>query len=380
MPTVPDPKRATVNPPLQTVGDALERARDYIKTFAAEAVAGSYPSLAQEEEAAAPKAIAPVAEPEEPAEEKEESPAQPPEETPEETEEESKPEEPSADEEQDTEEEEAPAIAPEIQESINKRIGKEVAKTKAASEKATAAEARVKELEALLGELRSVPPERQVVKEASPLSEVTDVQALTKRKTEVQSLKAQVEDLLEIVEDDPEEVESKLKAASIVLRNEQGEEDYSVKRMRKTLRQMDSGLRQTLERHIPEREGFIKEEAQLREKVFEQLPELRNPISERSKIFRSVLEQLPEIKLNPKWPLFVAGQVLFLESLAKSQAQTNGKKPVVAPPKIPAKPKSAPSPSTPKSKKAGELMNLKEQMLKGNSEARVKYLQSILED
>lgn len=364
--------------PLQTVGDALAKARGYIEAFSADAVAASYPELRTK-----PVAAAPLEEPEEPevpvtpaaTEESAEEPK-----APEETQEEPKPAEETA------EADEEFSVPPEIQESINKRIGKEVGKTKAERELREQAETRASQLEAELNQLRGAPPERQVVSTSMPLAEVVDLSSLQRTKNEAQGLKAQVEDLLATVEDDPQEVESKLRGAGIAPekyfpKSEPDEEDYSVKRMRRTLRRIDNNLRQTLERYVPEREAFLKTESELKDRLYKEMPEVRNPTSERGKIMHDVLSMFPEVKLNPRWPLLVGAQVMFLEAAAKTKAQTNGTTPVTKPtaPKIPAKPKSAPNTATTAAKKDTEMGDLRTQILKGDSEARVQYLQRLLE-
>jgi hypothetical protein len=271
------------------------------------------------------------------------------------------------------------SLPPEVQASVDRRIGKEVAKTKAEKEAREALENKLRDLEVQLSELReSKPAETVVVKSDMPLAEVGDVRSLHAKKTEAQSLRDQVTDMLESVEDDPEMVEQKLRKAGVVLKDQTGEDDYSVKRMRRELRGLDSNLRKTIEQHIPQRETFLKSQSEMMAQIQQEVPELKNPTSERSKIFRSILEQIPEIKLNPKWPMFVAGQTLFVEAMAKAKQDAAGKtKPKTAnAPKIPAKPKSSPVPT--KAKDA-EVLDLKKRMMGGDSEARIKLLEAMLQ-
>lgn len=366
-------------PAINPVADALSRAKAYTLQFATAVAADSYPPETQE---AAPPKPEPKAEVEEEAgETTQESEA---ESQPEETEEEQAPEEETeptaeADEEEDSEpaeDEEEVELAPEIQQSINKRIGKEVAKTKAERKAREDAEKKVAELEMALGEKTG--GETRVVRVESPLSEIVDQTGLHKKQEEVEGLKQEVADLLDCIDDDPDDVAAKLKAARI----DAG--DYSPRAMKRALRHLDKNLDKVLTREIPARAEFLKTETDLKEKVFEQMPELRNPASPTARAWRQVLEQVPELKLNPRWPLFAAALTAYAQAATQAAKSAPAKaaaakaKTTAPPPKIPAKAKTTPSPNRAAGKMA-EQSKLREAMMSGDSEARVKLLESILE-
>lgn len=279
----------------------------------------------------------------------------------------------------ETEEDDTPGLTPEVQESINKRIGKEVAKTKAEREAKEALSAQMAQLKTTLEELQGKSGEPRVVSPSQPLSEIETIGKLEKFKAEQTELKETVVDLLESVEDDAPRVERELRANGVIPRSPDGQEDFSGPAMRKVLRQIDRNLTRVVGQQIPAREAFLKAEKELRDQVYQELPELANPASDRARKMRSILEQIPEIKLNPKWPLFVAGQVLFLEGIekAKKAAPANGAggvKPPAKPnpgtgPKIPAKPKSTPASSAAKVKSEAEEAALYKQMVTGSGEA-----------
>jgi hypothetical protein len=364
---MPEETKVVAAPTQNTAEDALARARGYLNAFAAEAVKDSG---LESEPQAEPEAIAPP----DPAPEEEAEPAEgvegeaPAEEQPEEAPSEEVEAEP-----------EIPGVTPEVQESINKRIGKEVAKTKAEREQREALETRLKELEAQIQNAPTAEP--KVVSTSMPLAEVVDLGKLEKLKADQKGLRNQVIDLLDSVEDEPQRVERELRASGVILKDESGEEDFSVARMRRTLKTIDRNVRKTLEEQIPAREEFLKTESQLKAQVFEQVPELKNPSSSRARIMHQVLQDFPEVKLNPKWPLFVAGQVLFIEGLQKSQAVKAGKPAAKAAstpsaaPKIPARPKSSPAPLR---KDDAESQSLHKAMMSGDKEARIKLLQKMV--
>lgn len=366
---------------INPVADALSRAKAYTLQFATEVASESYPPE-QTQEAASLKP-----EPKEQDQEEAEETTQDPvaEETAEEEAEEAVPEQyaqataEQSDEDEPAEDEQIIELAPEIQQSINKRIGKEVAKTKAERKAREDAQRRVAELEAALGE--KTEGEARVVRVESPLSEIFDQSGLRKKQEEVEGLKQDVAELLDSVEDDPDDVAAQLRAARI----DAG--DYSPRAMKRALRHLNKNLDKVLTKEIPARAEFLKIETELKAKVFEQMPELRNPASTTARAWRQVLEQVPELKLNPRWPLFAAALTAYAQAAAQSASATspktaaNGKAKPTAnapPPKIPAKAKSTPAAAKPGGKET-EQARLRELMLQGDPEARVKLLQSMLE-
>lgn len=357
--------------------DALARARSYLNEFATKVVSDSFPpdepQVVVEPEAKADPAVETATEePAAPTEGEtpaiEQAPTEPAAETP--PEEEAEPE--------------VPGLTPEVQESINRRIGREVAKTKAQTEAREALEAKLKELEGTVQSLSSRPSEPTVVASNVPFADL-DVEKLAKVKENQQGLKDQVSSLLDQVEDDPNGVEQELRSAGVALKGPDGMDDYSVARMRRTLRDINRNVSKALEKDIPSRESFLKVESETRGLVANELPELKNPASERSRKMHSILQQIPEIKLNPKWPLFVAGQILFLEGMekvkaAQAKAPAGATKAPASPvaPKIPARPKATPGAVTPKAREEASEQALRKAMLSGDKNARLALLEKLV--
>jgi len=380
----------SVESPDKATETALAGARSYLERFAKETVeqsvwkdpveAGSPEVAETETETEEGREITPDPNKKE---ESEEVPAT--EDESEETTEAETPEESPEEEGEEGDEGEVAGITPEIQESINRRIGKEVAKTKAEREAKTALEQKLQELTAQYEQLKTAPPEQRVVKANGPLADVTDLKVLSQKRAEALEVKEQVTELLENVEDDPGAVEAALRQARITVRDESGQEDYSVGRMRKTLRQIDRNIRKTLD-EIPHRENHLKTEAEILTKLHtEIMPELKDPTSQRSKIWNQLKSDFPEAMLNPKWPVLLMMSTAYLEAMKNTPTSPNPKpapvvKPKTPPVKIPAKPKSAPPPT--KAKEA-QMAALKEQMVSGKTpeaqrEARVALLQNML--
>lgn len=268
------------------------------------------------------------------------------------------------------------------QSAINKRIGKEVAKTKAEKEARAELEAKLADLEAKVTELSNKPTEPPAAVptvNAPLLAHVNDAKQLQAEAAKAETALEQSEDLLNTLDDAPEKVESALKAAGIKLADDSGAEDYSVSRMRQTLRAIHKSADKTLRRAIPERVEFLKQADSNAEEVVKLLPELKDRTSPRYAKFQQVLQMRPELRNHANWPIEAAARVLGWEQLEALQEQAKPKTEKVKakldkPPTIPKPQAAATVPRAPR----GLSETVVERALSGDKNARHEYIKSIL--
>lgn len=264
------------------------------------------------------------------------------------------------------------------QQVINKRIAKEVGKTKAEREAREAAEAKLAELQQQLEQQPK--PEPVPVRVGSvPLAHVENVAQLQAEQAKARAALKQSEELLDTLEDNPEDVEAALRQSNVVLRDEHGQEDYSVPKMRKFLK----GIRRTADdvvtQAIPERAQYLDIQSKAQAKAQEIVPELKDLKSPRYAKFQEVVRAFPQLKTIPDWPMAAAVQVIGLEVL---EAKLKAAQPVVAkakpplPVKIPQPKASAPTPKPAKPNQVSEATV--QAAIDGDKNARLKVIQSLV--
>lgn len=357
------------DPPQNTAEQALANARGYLSKIASELV-GEDPE--QPEAAAEPaedtEAEEPKAEADEAAEESAEQAEG------EKPEGDGEAEAVDAEAESESEEAEDPLPA-NVQEAINKRIGKEVAKTKAEKEAREALEAQLSQLRQEVEELRSTPAQPAAPRQSSgPFDRIDDIRTLQAEKLKAQDVVEQVSDLMDQVSDDPETVVAQMRANGIQV---QDESPSAVKSM---LRGIKRNAEKAVTQLIPQREQYLKSHQQAMAQVLQGYPVLADRSHPVTKLFRDFVEAFPGIKENPNWPQVAAFQAAQLhasiEAKSKAKPASTAAKPV--PPKIPAKPKgAAPAPA----KKAVDAEALRKRIVESggtDSDARIKYLQSLV--
>jgi len=253
------------------------------------------------------------------------------------------------------------------QERINKRIGKEVAKTKEAKEAAEQAQAKIAELEQQLA-TRAPSPDVATGKLAKVFTPA-ELQAEADKATQARE---QSEDLLTMLEDDPEGVEAALKAAQITLA------EYTPAQMRKFLTGIKRNAEHTLNRDLPQRAQFLKAVDASAGEAMQLLPELKNAKSEQRQVFDAILKA-PSVMQFAGWPKALALMVLGLEAerqraAAKAAPAPKPKRPL--PVVIPAARGAAP---TVRQTTAGANLDAAgRQALDGDKKARLQYIQSLI--
>lgn len=271
-------------------------------------------------------------------------------------------------------------LDPKTQEAINRRIAKEVAKTKALQEQLEQTAAKLKELETKPAATVTGPEGPK-----GPLAEVHDVAGLQRVAQEAERALDQTEALLDRLADAPGEVEQALREAKVVLKDAEGQEDYSPERMKRYLDLVRKNADRTLRRELPAREQFVKQADAYAGEVLTQMPELKEPQSERRKLFDSVVASVPWLKSRPDWPRVAAVYVLGLEAYAKANgaaktaaapAATVAKKRPV-PVTIPSPRGVATAPRAATTRQA-EAATLGQRALNGDKKARLEYLKGLV--
>ena len=267
------------------------------------------------------------------------------------------------------------------QQTINKRIAKEVAKTKAAQEAKAELETKLAELQQQLEQKQAEPPvaPQIVPTAANPLLHVTDLKTLQAERDKAVSAQDQADELLESLQDDPERVESALRAAKVSITDDSGNEDYSVARMGKFLRTVRREARNMVERAIPQQAQYLERSAQAWTQAQAVVPELKDAKSVRAQKFQEVIKTFPELRRLPDWPIAAAVHVLGLEALearVKPVAAAKPKPKPELPVKIPS-PKATPPPV--RKTNANEVSeDTVQKAIEGDKNARMKFIQSLV--
>lgn len=359
---------ATAPPPLQTVGDALERARGTLLSYATDIVADDYPESIPPT-APDPEATAATPPPEnagEPANDLSQS------KDPEE-----KAEPPAPEDEPEPEEEDAPkGLTPEVQERVNRRIGKEVAKTKAEREKRAALEAELAELRAAkeAPEPAPAPPARNA---DEALQRVQNPAELERVREDAENAVEQAETLLDQLDDRPEAVERELRRMKLPVTDEAGNEDYSPARIKATLGAIRRNAQRMLTRHIPRRMEFLNATRQGVDRITTLLPEFRDLKSPRAVRAAELIRSDPALLQRRDWPEFIAAAVLGYEALEKARApkatEPKAKPPI--PPRMPAAPKAA---AEPKAGRVDTEALFHRGVMGGDTTARLAYIENMI--
>lgn len=276
-------------------------------------------------------------------------------------------------------EDELPAKLDEhTQKAVNKRIAREVAKTKAEREKADTLQAQITELQQQLEQKQQGETPQVVRSPNNPLAHVNTPQALEAEALRAEQAQDQAEEMLETLQDLPEQVEAALRTAKVELKDDLGQEDYSVGRMRQFLRGVKRNAHSVLKQAVPERRAYLEQANVAFAKAQEIVPELKDTKSPRALRFQQVVQAYPDLKSQPWWPVAAAVQLIGLETLEKQMAAA---KPVAAKAKPPL-PVTIPSPKatapTPRTKSGGVSDDTVQAAIGGDKAARMKVIQSLV--
>ena len=216
-------------------------------------------------------------------------------------------------------------------EKFAKRIGKaKLTYAKQAEEAVAAAKAEAEALRLEQAQLQAKLAEA----EAKASTQAPASPALPWKQTldQAQAVKAQAEELLDALQDDPDYVARELQTLGVKLTNAEGEEDFSRPTMRRALRQAVTRATADAERATTERQRFEQAENSAKAEAMKLLPGLRDPKSEDVRLFHRVLQVAPELRSRPTWAEDAAIFVLGLK--AKQQLAGVAKGERKAPPTL----------------------------------------------
>lgn len=172
----------------------------------------------------------------------------------------------------------------------------------------------------------------------SPLDAVVDPVELDRRESDTTAGLDQIEDMLARLPTRPQEVARELRAAGIVPKDADGQEDFSAETMFNQLSYIRRVFRSTL-REIPKRRGYLASFATEHQKAVATFPWLSQKTDQRHALMVNFLQQAPGLISAPNHEYWVACAIekhLELEAKkaapAKNGAGKNG---------VPAKPAAA---------------------------------------
>ena len=221
---------------------------------------------------------------------------------------------------------------------IRERVGKVKGKVTELEGQLQVEQAAKAELEAKLQEAQS---NVTVMPAESPLADVTTEKQLQEKAAIAQQGADFCEEMLVKLRRNPAEVERRLRALKLELRDADGEEDFSPDNMAAFLEEKKFSISRTLSRDIPARAKYLATEKQTGELAEKQLPWLKNAADPRTKKFNELVQANPAVKQFASWK-FVMAHAINSVVLAEEAARKPATPPPVTP-QVKAKPAVAPS-------------------------------------
>jgi hypothetical protein len=138
-----------------------------------------------------------------------------------------------------------------------------------------------------------------------PLDNVFDPAELARRQDKAEEALEEVDLLLSKLPVAPNKVEKALREMGVVLKSEDGDEDYSVERMADTLTAAKADMKRTL-RAIPKRREYLANYQKAHEQAVKQFPWMADRTDERTVMMQNIAGQFPGFKQAFNWEYWTA--------------------------------------------------------------------------
>jgi len=159
----------------------------------------------------------------------------------------------------------------------------------------------------------------------SPLDSVTDVGELERREGLAEQVLSEIEPMIARLAYAPAQVEKYLRTSGIALKNEAGEEDYSVERMGDLLLNTKAQNAAIL-KAVPARKAWLQNHAQAHAQVVKVKPWVGDASDERHAEMQNILRQFPGLKSAPNYEYWLAcaieGHRATVQQLKAAQNKT----------------------------------------------------------
>ena len=165
--------------------------------------------------------------------------------------------------------------------------------------------------------------------------ELQDTVGLSERRLEF------AENMEDLLLEDAEQVENVLRKQGVELKDSDGEEDFSLEKMTRFVREIRRDSERKLNKWIPQRSAEIKQSVEFNAQAEKLYPWLNKADSQEMKLFNQVLSASPQAAMAPNYKLELARYVRGYMAELGEQGKKITPKRVVA---EPGRPTSAPAP------------------------------------
>ena len=152
-----------------------------------------------------------------------------------------------------------------------------------------------------------------------PLDNVFDSAELARRQDKAEKALEEVDTLLSKLSVAPNKVEKALREMGVVLKTDDGDEDFSVERMADTLTAAKADMKRTL-RAIPKRREYLANYQKAHEQAVKQFPWMADKTDERTALMQNIAGQFPGFKQAVNWEYWT-GCAIEGHQLKQRQAQ-----------------------------------------------------------
>lgn len=149
------------------------------------------------------------------------------------------------------------------------------------------------------------------------------------------------EDMEDLLLENAEEVENVLRKQGVELKDSDGDEDFSLEKMTRFVREIRRDSERKLNKWIPQRSAELKQSVELNAQAEKLYPWLNKADSQEMKLFNQVLSASPQAAMAPNYKLELARYVRGYMAELGEQGKKITPKRVVA---EPGRPTSAPAP------------------------------------
>ena len=165
--------------------------------------------------------------------------------------------------------------------------------------------------------------------------ELQDTAGLSERRLEF------AENMEDLLLEDADQVENVLREQGVELKDEDGDEDFSLERMTRFVREIRRDSERKLNKWIPQRGAEIKQAKEFNAQAEKLYPWLNKEDSQEMKLFNQVLSASPQAALAPNYKLELARYVRgYMAELGEQGKKITTKKVIAEP----GRPTSAPAP------------------------------------
>jgi hypothetical protein len=165
--------------------------------------------------------------------------------------------------------------------------------------------------------------------------ELQDAAGLSERRLEF------AENMEDLLLEDADQVENVLREQGVELKDNDGDEDFSLERMTRFVREIRRDSERKLNKWIPQRGAEIKQAKEFNAQAEKLYPWLNKEDSQEMKLFNQVLSASPQAALAPNYKLELARYVRGYMAELGEQGKKIPTKKVIA---EPGRPTSAPAP------------------------------------